>query len=1077
MRQAVAAHVPMTYKVLFNGFVSMTGGQQVDGEMTVPGILAQFAAEGVRKMAVVTDEPAKYEGLKLPDGVPVHPRDQLDAVQREFREYKDVSVIVYDQPCATERRRLRKRGKWADPDLRTFINPAVCEGCGDCGKQANCLSIEPLETELGRKRRINQSSCNKDFSCVDGFCPSFVTVAGGKLRKSAQGAKATSTTASPQASAALPVAPAIDLPDPVFERPTDASYSILVTGIGGTGVVTIGQTLAVAAHLEGYFSSNLDVTGLSQKYGAVLSHIKLAPEARMLHATRIAAGEADALVGCDLIVTAGDESMARLSKGRTGGVVCTDMVPTSEFARNPDWRADDKALFARVNDAADGKLQGFEALRLSKTLLGDAIGANMMLLGAAWQMGRIPLSRAAIDRAIELNGVAVAMNKSAFDWGRRLVVDPDAVLRQAAPASHAAQAKVISLNRPRLQSLDDIVKHRRQLLTQYKNRGWALQILRPGRAHQRRRISAARQCRQAGGGQGGGPQPGQADGAQGRVRGRPLVLTSEEFRKELDDTFEPGYTLRFHVAGGPFGKRDASGRLQKAEVGPWLMTGFRWLARMRFLRGGLLDVYRHSGRAATGAQAAHRLRVRPGPDPRATQRAHTRRRAGTGELAGQGAWLRTRARRACAPGRDRARQAARQPAGRPEPAAAGGRDGAGGLRPRTPGDMSSDEVRTAGFCTQCRSRCGCVSVVRGQRLLRIEPLPGHPSGEQLCPKGNAAPELVYHPDRLTHPLRRTAPKGAADPGWQAVSWDAALDEIAARMNGIRDTHGAEQVAFSVTTPSGTHMSDGISWVERLVRAFGSPNNIYGTEICNWHKDFASRFTFGHDIGTPDFANTDCILLWGHNPANTWLARAGEIRKALQRGAKIVVIDPQRTVFARSADSWLRVRPGTDQALALGLAHQLISTERFDAAFVAQWTNGPLLVRDDTGRLLRESDLHGQGRTDVALAAGIGETYCATTLATVGGWMSTRNRRCARRQRCASPMAGSAARPRSRATRRWPRNFHRSALPRSPASSRRRWALRPTCWPARHRSPGMPGTASARVRWPRRPIARSRCSTR
>ncbi|MEQ9331082.1 molybdopterin-dependent oxidoreductase [Thalassobaculum sp.] len=281
-------------------------------------------------------------------------------------------------------------------------------------------------------------------------------------------------------------------------------------------------------------------------------------------------------------------------------------------------------------------------------------------------------------------------------------------------------------------------------------------------------------------------------------------------------------------------------------------------------------------------------------------------------------------------------------------------------------------VRTPAFCTQCRSRCGCVAVVADGRLTGIEPLPDHPSGEKLCPKGRAAPELVYHPDRLTRPMRRTAPKGAADPGWVPVSWDEALSEIAGRMAAVAADHGPEQVAFSVTTPSGTHISDSIAWIERLIRAYGSPNTIYGTEICNWHKDFASRFTFGTDIGTPDFANADCVLLWGNNPSATWLARAVEVQKAMRRGARLIVVDPRPTGLARRADPWLPVRPGTDQALALGLANLLIERGRFDAGFMARWSNGPLLVRADSGRFLRASDLVPgdllpDGRDDVLLA--------------------------------------------------------------------------------------------------------------
>jgi anaerobic selenocysteine-containing dehydrogenase len=278
--------------------------------------------------------------------------------------------------------------------------------------------------------------------------------------------------------------------------------------------------------------------------------------------------------------------------------------------------------------------------------------------------------------------------------------------------------------------------------------------------------------------------------------------------------------------------------------------------------------------------------------------------------------------------------------------------------------MTAEITRIPAFCTQCRSRCGCVAVLDSGRFIKIEPLPGHPSGEKLCPKGLAAPELVYHPDRLTHPMRRTNPKGSADPGWQTISWEEALDMVAGKMKAIAQDCGPEQVAFSVTTPSGTHISDSISWIERLIRAFGSPNIIYGTEVCNWHKDFASRFTFGHDIGTPDFAAAECIMLWGNNPMATWLARAVEIQKAQRRGARLIVVDPRPTSLAKRADQWLRVRPGTDQVLALGLAHLLINNDVFQREFVVNWTNGPLLVRQDTGQFLRQCDLVLNGRPDI-----------------------------------------------------------------------------------------------------------------
>lgn len=277
------------------------------------------------------------------------------------------------------------------------------------------------------------------------------------------------------------------------------------------------------------------------------------------------------------------------------------------------------------------------------------------------------------------------------------------------------------------------------------------------------------------------------------------------------------------------------------------------------------------------------------------------------------------------------------------------------------------QQRIPAYCTQCRSRCGCTALVEDGKFLGIEPLAGHPSGDKLCPKGKAAPELVYHPDRVLRPLRRTNPKGSADPGWQPISWDEALDEIAAKLSAIAREHGPEQVAFSVTTPSGSHISDCISWIERFIRAYGSPNTIYATEICNWHKDYASRFTYGHDIGTPDFANSDCIVLWGNNPAATWLARTAEIQKGLKRGARMVVIDPKPTIFARRATQWLQVRPGSDQAVALGLLNLLLQDARFDTTYAARWTNAALLVRDDTGRILRESDVLAGGRENVFLA--------------------------------------------------------------------------------------------------------------
>jgi indolepyruvate ferredoxin oxidoreductase len=573
IRQAVAAKVPITYKLLINGFVSMTGGQPVDGELTLARMVAEVAAEGVRQIAVVTDDPERIRALGLPPGVPIHHRTELDAVQRQLREYPDVSVLFYDQPCATERRRLRKRGKWADPDRRSFINTAVCEGCGDCGKASNCLSIEPVETPFGRKRRINQASCNKDFSCIEGFCPSFVTVHGGRLRKAAAPAAAGS------AAADLP-----PLPEPRIARP-DAVYSILVTGIGGTGVVTIGQIVGMAAHLDGLASSILDVTGLAQKYGAVMSHVRLSADSGALHATRIAAGEADAIIGCDLVVTAGDEALSRARSGRTRVALSTDLTPTGDFARNPDWQADPAALLRRIEERCGASaVDTIESIRIATSLLGDPIAANMFMLGLAWQRGWVPVSRPAIERAIELNGVRVEFNRTCFEWGRRAAHDRAAVEKRSAPA-----ANVVSFS-PR-ETVERIVATRVEFLTAYRDAAYAQRY----RGLVTRVMDAERAA-------GCGDRLSRA---VARCHFKLLAIkdewevarlyAGEEFRRELESTFDGDYTLRFHLGAWPFARADpTSGLPVKGEVGPWVLTAFRWMARLRRLRGTWLDPFRNS---------------------------------------------------------------------------------------------------------------------------------------------------------------------------------------------------------------------------------------------------------------------------------------------------------------------------------------------------------------------------------------------------------------------------------------------------------------------------------------------------
>ncbi|MGT2455169.1 indolepyruvate ferredoxin oxidoreductase family protein [Cupriavidus basilensis] len=577
VRQAVAAGVPMTYKILYNGFVSMTGGQPVETEQPPQQILHGLAAEGVRKMAVVTDEPQKYRDISLPPDTPVHHRSQMDAVQREFREYPGVSVILYDQACATERRRLRKRGKLPDPAKRAFINPAVCEGCGDCGKASNCMSIEPLETEFGRKRRINQGSCNKDYSCVDGFCPSFVTVHGGKLRNPKAGNGGPRQPEWTQA-----------LPEPDIASLTDIR-SVMIVGIGGTGVVTIGQTLAMAAHLQGYYTSNLDITGISQKYGAVNSHVRIAPRPGMLHATRIGAGDTSTLVGCDLVVAAGDETVSTLRLGTSQGVICTDLIPTAEFAGNPDWNIDADVLVQRLRHALGDDVLLLEGQRLAIELMGDAIAANMLMLGAAWQRGLVPISLAAMHRAIDLNGVAVAMNKDAFLWGRRAAHDLPAVERFVRETRAPANQIINFVPRTR-RSVAEIVRSRGEHLKAYGGQG-------PVRRYEQLVQRVADAERHAG--------LGDALSRAVATSYHKLLAVKDEwevarlyshpdFQAALRKEFEGEYTLRFHVGAWPFSTTDDTGKPVKGEVGPWLMTAFRWMTKFRFLRGSVLDPFRNN---------------------------------------------------------------------------------------------------------------------------------------------------------------------------------------------------------------------------------------------------------------------------------------------------------------------------------------------------------------------------------------------------------------------------------------------------------------------------------------------------
>ena len=509
IRAAVAADVNITYKILANGAVAMTGGQPIEGErmegeITVPAIARQLDAEGVRRIAVLSNEPEKYgSGTSLPGHATIHHRDRIDGVQRELREYKGVSALIYDQTCAAEARRLRRRGEFPDPDRRIVINELVCEGCGDCSVQSNCISIEPLETEFGRKRRINQSSCNKDYSCLKGQCPSFVSVIGGRLRK------VKAETTDPGGDALFAALPTPDAPR------LDTPFNILVTGIGGSGVITVGALLGMAAHLEGRGCSVLDVTGLAQKNGPVTSHVRIAARPDQLHASRIANGGADLLLASDIIVTTGPENLGKLADATTA-VVNSHVSPTSDFASNPDLDLSGSAMQDAIRGATGSDNAHFvAATRLATALMGDAIFTNPFLMGFAYQCGRLPLGLAALDRAFELNGRAVDKNRRAFAWGRLAAHDLPAV-------ENAARADLgRSETAPLEATLDGLIERRVAFLTDYWKPAYAERYRAAVRRVAEREAHAApwldppRRDRRA--------LSLQADGRQGRIRSRAPV--------------------------------------------------------------------------------------------------------------------------------------------------------------------------------------------------------------------------------------------------------------------------------------------------------------------------------------------------------------------------------------------------------------------------------------------------------------------------------------------------------------------------------------------------------------------------
>jgi len=564
IRQAIAAKVNITYKILFNDAVAMTGGQPHDGDLTVPKIVRQLQAEGVGHIVVVTDGTDRSYGPADIPHIAVRPREELDAIQRELRECPGVTALIYDQTCAAEKRRRRKRGTFPDPARRVFINEAVCEGCGDCGVASNCMSIMPVETEFGRKRQIDQSSCNKDYSCLNGFCPSFVTIEGGQLRKGAAMAADESHFS--------------NLPDPVVPE-TQAPFGIMVTGVGGTGVVTIGALIGMGAHLDGKGVTVLDMTGLAQKGGSVFSHIRVADHPGALHAVRIAAGEADAVIGGDVVVSASVEALAKMAGGRTRAVINCSETPTSDFAKNPDWQFPLDKMQHAVRDAVGQDNADFlDASALATRLMGDAIAANLFLLGFAWQRALVPVSHASLMKAIELNAVAVEMNKKAFLWGRRAAHDLAAVQRFAFPA------QPVALHPP---TLDELVETRAVFLSNYQDAAYA----------ERYRRLVARVAR--------------AEAPFGITRLTEAValnyfkllaykdeyevarlFTEAGFWQQLEETFEGDYQVRFHLAPPLVARvNPLTGRVPKRSYGPGMMRVFRLLARLKGLRGSRWDLF------------------------------------------------------------------------------------------------------------------------------------------------------------------------------------------------------------------------------------------------------------------------------------------------------------------------------------------------------------------------------------------------------------------------------------------------------------------------------------------------------
>ncbi len=569
IRQAVAAKVNVTYKILYNDAVAMTGGQPVDGPLSLDRLLLQLRGEGIKRIALVSDYPEDHRDIERFDGFSLDHRDDLISVEKELRDISGTTVLIYQQTCAAEKRRRRKKGLMVDPPKRIMINPEVCEGCGDCSIQSNCLSVTPLETELGRKREIDQSACNKDYSCVKGFCPSFVSVVGGSLRKSSLADKPNNFS---------------DLPLPAIAPIDNQPWNIIVTGIGGTGVLTIAALVAMAAHIEGKGCATMNQTGLAQKFGAVVSHVRIGKNQEAINSVRVPAGDADLLLGCDLVVSAGDEALAKVNVDRSYAIINNHQSMTAEFITDPDLRftADDMKQ-SIVEEVGEGKVSFINATEIATQLFGDTIASNLFLLGYACQQGYIPVTVSALEQAIELNGVAVDFNKKAFLWGRRTVVDMQQVLDCA---------EIQPAFKP-LQNINEIIADRHQRLTDYQNEAYA------------DRYEAVVTQIQALEGQ-------RVEGSDGRLAKAVAkylyklmaykdeyevarLYSNGDFQQRLKQIFEGDYRLQFHLAPPGLARKDSdNGIPRKREFSGLMMTGFKWLAKLKFLRGTAFDPFSYS---------------------------------------------------------------------------------------------------------------------------------------------------------------------------------------------------------------------------------------------------------------------------------------------------------------------------------------------------------------------------------------------------------------------------------------------------------------------------------------------------